>query len=763
MLTKAGAKLLDFGLAKLSEGRDGAPGAPVLPGASGGSMLPTATRNLTTAGTLLGTFQYMAPEQLEGKEADARTDIFTFGVVVYEMATGRRAFEGRSQASLIAAILKEQPRPISELQPLYPAGLDRVVRACLEKDPDDRVQTAHDLRRQLGWVADGSLSGAGTPSTSVVSSPAAGAAVSGVTPRRRSMKRWLVAPTALLFGVVMAGLGWWLRPEPARPILRVNLALPPKTQLDTEHRCLALSPDGSVLAYAASSADGKRNLWVRRLDSLQAQALAGTEDATYPFWSPDGAFLGFFAEGKLKKVPAGGGTVQTLCDAADGRGASWGGAGTIVFAPGPYGGLSAVSSSGGTATPLTTPSDDGTTHRLPHFLPDGRRLLFFAGVPGKDARNGIYSVDIAGKGQALVAAENSEGRYVSPGYLVFVRDGNLMAQRMDPQTLRLSGEAVPIAEKVQYNSFRWNGGFAFSDTGLLVYQGGGGVPKARLTWFDDTGKNLGGVGEPADFLEVAVAPDERRAVATLSSGAGGRELWIYDLARGVGSRFTFSPDGASSPVWSPDGRQVAYTDGENRIFVKAADGGSEPRAVLDIAGSNRQVTQWTPDGAGLIFWSQEAKSRLDLNYIPIAPGAKPRSLLATPAAERDGLISPDGRWLLYNSNESGRREEFIVSYPALAGKWQISTNGATTGFWAEGGRRVLYVDLDSRFKSVDVTAQAGNLTIGAPRAAFGDRPLTDSGGLAPDGKRALVAVPTEESQQSTLVLETDWVAAMPRP
>jgi len=761
MLTRSGAKLLDFGLAKLREERDGAAGAPAVPG-SGGSLLPTATRNLTTAGTLLGTFQYMAPEQLEGKEADARTDIFTFGALVYEMATGHRAFEGKSQASLIAAILKEQPRPIVDLQPLSPAGLDRVVRACLEKDPDDRVQTAHDLRRQLGWVADGSLTGATVSSPGVVSSPAAGAAVVRAASQRRGAMAGLALPAILLFGALMAGLGWWLRPQPAQPLLRVNLALPPRTQLDGENRCLALSPDGLTLAFTATGAEGKRRLWVRPLDSLQAQALAGTEGATYPFWSPDGKFLGFFADGKLKKVPAAGGTVQTLCDAPDGRGASWGAGGTIAFAPGPYTGLSLVSSSGGTATQVTTPAVEGTTHRLPYFLPDGKRLLFLASGPGKDAHNGIHSLDLASKAVTLVAEENSEGRYAAPGYLAFVREGNLVAQRLDPKSLRLSGEAVPIAEKVQYNPSRWNGGFAFSDTGLLVYMGGAGVAKARLTWFDQDGKNLGALGEAANFIEIALTPDLGRAVATIWSGTGVPDLWLYDLARGVGSRFTFTPTGANSPVWSPDGRQVAYTDIENRIYVKAADGASEPRAIIEHAGNNRQVTQWTPDGAGLLFWTQDPKNGLDMNYIPVAPGGTPRPVVATPAGERDGSISPDGKWLLYTSNESGRQEVYVVSYPAIGGKWQVSPAGAATGVWVEAGRRVVYFDLDGGIQSVDITAQGGNLTIGAPRRVFGGIPVTVAGAISPDGKRLLVAAPTEESVQSNLVLVTDWAAALPQ-
>jgi len=761
MLTKSGAKLLDFGLAKLTEERDGAAAGPIVPG-SGGSLLPTATRNLTTAGTLLGTFQYMAPEQLEGKEADARTDIFTFGALVYEMATGQRAFEGKSQASLIAAILKEQPRPIADLQPLSPAGLDRVVRACLEKDPDDRVQTAHDLRRQLGWVADGSLTGATVSSPGTVSSPVAGAAVARAGSQRQRALAWLALPAILVFGALMAGLGWWLRPQPAAPHLRVNLALPPRTQLDSENRNLALAPDGLTLAFTGTGAEGKRRLWVRPLDSLQAQALAGTDGATYPFWSPDGRFLGFFADGRLKKVPASGGTVQTLCDAQDGRGASWGAGGTIAFAPGPYSGLFLVSSSGGAATQVTTPTVEGTTHRLPYFLPDGKRLLFLSSGPGEGVHNGIHSFDLDSKAVTLVLEENSEGRYAAPGYLAFIHEGNLMVQRMDPQSLKLSGEAVPIAEKVQFNPSRWNGGFAFSDTGLLIYMGGAGVSKARLTWFDEQGKNIGALGEPANFIEIALAPDLRHAVGTIWTGTGVPDLWLYDLARGVGSRFTFAAKGATSPVWSPDGRQVAYTDIENRIYVKAADGASEPRAIVEAVGNNRQVTQWTPDGAGLLFWAQDPKNDLDIDYVPVAPGGTPRPVLATAAGERDAAISPDGKWMLYNSNESGRQELYVVSYPTIGGKWQISPSGSATGtgFWVEGGRRIVYLDLDGAVQSVDVTPQGGNLAIGAPRPVFVGLPPTAPAAIAPDGKRFLVAAPTEESVQSNLVLVTDWATAL---
>jgi len=754
MLTKAGVKLLDFGLAKLRDAGAGPGSADGID--AGGSLLATTTRQLTTAGTILGTFQYMAPEQLEGKEADARTDIFALGVLVYEMATGRKAFEGASQASLIAAILKEQPRPIADLHPLSPAGLDRLVRACLAKDPDERIQTAHDVRLQLEWIAEGNLPG-GSASMAGAAPIAAGAAP-GAAPVRRGVGAWVAGTAALLFGLVTGGLGWWLHAPTPPSRLRVNLELPPKTRLDLQNTSLALSPDGRTLAFAASGQDGKLFLWLRPIDSLQAQPLAGTDGATYPFWSPDGRFVGFFAEGKLKKIQASGGAVQTLCDASDGRGASWGADGVIVFAPGPFGGLSRVSAAGGAPASLTTPESEGTTHRLPFFLPDGRRLLFFSAQPGKQDTSGIHSLDLDTKTITLVAKEESEGRYVPPGYLVFVREGNLMSQPIDPAGLRVSGEAVPIAEKVQFNPNRWAGAFTLSESGLMLYQTGAAVAKSRLTWFDLEGKEQGTVGEPANFIGLSLAPDGKRAAAMVLSGAGRSDVWLYDLLRGVGSRFTFDAEGAFSPIWSPDGRQVAYTDFNARIFVKSADGASESRGVLMETGANRGLDDWIPDGSGILFWSQSGTTGLDILFQPVVGDGKPRPLIATAAREQFAHLSPDGRWMLYSSDESGRAEVYVVPYPEPGGRWQVSTGGASGGEWVEGGRRIVYADLENKLVSVDIAAQGGNLVIGAPRAIFGGRPVPQIGSLSRDGRRMLAAVPFEEAASPALVLVTDWTA-----
>ena len=791
MLTRSGAKLLDFGLAKLIEGRGsaqgeragagGAAGGSAAGPGAGGSLLATATGDLTTAGSLLGTFQYMAPEQLEGREADARTDIFAFGLLVYEMATGRRAFEGRSQASLIAAILKEQPRPIAEWQPLSPAGLDRVVRACLAKDPDDRVQTAHDVRMQLGWVADGSLSdaargatGAAAGGASGVSSGAGPASTgAGPAPARRAgaelarsgrgLSPGIATLLILAFGAAGAAIGWWMHAAPRAPGLHVNIQLPPKTLLDLQNTALALSPDGRFLAYAGSGSDGLQRIWVRPLDGLEAQPLPGTENGTYPFWAPDGKSIGFFADQKLKRIPASGGTVQTVCGAPDGRGASWSAAGMIAFAPAPFGGLAVVPAAGGTPTPLTQPEGDGTTHRLPRFLPDGRRLLFLASTAKKDAVNGIHALDLDTKAITLVAKENSGAIFVPPDTLAFVREGNLMAQRFDPKSLRVTGEAVPIAEKVLFNPNRWTGAFSFSDTGLLVYLSGAGIARARLTWFDVEGKELEAIGEPASIVEVALSPDMRRAAATVLGPTGVPNVWIYDLARGVGSRFVFEGDNSSSPVWSPDGRQIAYVDTENRISVKPADGATAARVLLAPTGPNRLLTQWIPDGSALLYWQQGPKNGDDVFLLPLA-GGEPHPILAAAANERDALVSPDGRWLLYNSDESGRTEAYVVSYPGRGGKWQVSPAGALAGSaaWGYGGRRVLYVDPSGKPQGVDFSVANGNPTIGAPRPVFGGRTFFGPAALTPDGQRLLMAQPAEQSALSSLVLITDWSASLAR-
>jgi eukaryotic-like serine/threonine-protein kinase len=749
MLTKSGVKLLDFGLAKAM--------APPVQSAvtSLPTVMGTAGENLTQEGTILGTFQYMAPEQLEGREADARTDIFAFGCVLYEMATGRKAFVGASQASLISSIMKEEPAPISATAPATPPALERVVKRCLSKDAEDRWQNAADLKSELKWISEGG-SQSGIP-----------APVAQVSRRRAS---WVPLVAALAVGAAGFATAWILRRPTPAPLLRASIELPPRMDFDPSNTALALSPDGTTLAIDASGPDGKRQLWVRRLDGFAVQSLTGTDDATCPFWSPDSKFIGFFAEQKLKKVPASGGTVQTICDAADGRGASWSEKDVIVFAPAPFGGLSKVSAAGGSPTPLTKQDKPGATDRLPWFLPGGKRLLYLSGsqTSDKEKTTAINCLDLESGKSTLVAKESSEGRYAAPGYLLFVREGNVMAQPFDAASAKTTGEAVPVAEHVRFSAPRWSGNFSASQNGRLVFHSGGVARKAQLTWFDLDGKELGKVAEPGNVGTTEISPDGTRAAATILGGPGGTipEVWLYELGRGVSSRFVFGGQGSFFPVWSPDGRLITYGDVGGGIAIKAADGTSEPK-MLWPAKTNTWPLSWSPDGKLIVFRVQDPKSGgLDL-WVVDADGSRPaHPLIATPAEEMAGEISPDGKWLAYTSNESGRREVYVVPFPNLGEKRQVSTSGGIFPGWL-GANRIFFIQPpDNKLFAVDVEVRGASLLVGAAAPLFGGKPLPRSMGIgaspglsaAPDGKRLLMPVPIDEEASPLVRVVSDWVA-----
>jgi Tol biopolymer transport system component len=735
-LTKSGAKVLDFGVAKL---RDEAIVDNV-----------TRTTPLTSQGAMLGTVQYMAPEQLEGKPVDHRADLFAFGAVLYEMLTGKRAFEGQSQASVIAAILREDPRPVSLLIATTPAALDRVVTSCLAKNPEERWQSAGDLARELRWI------GGGTGAVAVTS-PA------GVKAARR-IPAWAIGAVALVGAVALFALGWMLhRPVPT-PLMRANLVLPAGTTLDSDNASIALSPDGSKLAYAAHEETGPGKLWVRPLTSLVAQPLAGTEGASYPTWSPDGSSLAFFADGKLKKVRATGGAVQSICPAPNGRGASWGTGDVIVFTPDTFGPVFQVPASGGAATAVTKVPDEISTHRNPHFLPDGKRVLFFSGKATADPDGGVYCLDLATKRTELVLKVDSEGLYVEPGYLVFVRDGNLLAQPFDPSSFHLSGEAVPIAEKVQFNSFRRTGTYTLSRNGMLVYLSDTILRETQLTFYELDGTASGTVGEPAMFwIQTRISPDDRRALTSVRRPGEGSDVWMYDLARGIGSRFTFNDAGALGATWSPDGRQVAYADAGGIVWIKPADGTSAPRKVTSEPLGTAIPLHFTPDGSGIAVFTNSGKRGTDMMIVPVSASGKPQPLLATAANEIGAEFSPDGRWMGYGSDESGRGELYVTSFPGPGGKWQVSTNGATSGGWLGAGKEVWYVDLEGKFFAVPIATSGGGLEVGTRRPLFGGQALpVDSFEFTHDGKRLLGAARRASTTGPVLTLVTQWASELGR-
>ncbi len=462
------------------------------------------------------------------------------------------------------------------------------------------------------------------------------------------------------------------------------------------------------------------------MDGFTVAPLAGTDDAAIPFWSPDGRNIGFFADRKLKRIPAAGGAVQTICEAADGRGASWSVDDVIVFAPAPFGGLWKVPAGGGTAEPLTKAEGAGATHRLPWFLPDGKRLLYFSGTQTSDEekKSAIEALDLRTGRSTFVAHENSEGRYAEPGYLLFIRDGNLLAQRLDPSSLKAKGPATPIAEGVLFEPYRWFGNFTVSNLGLLVFQSNTAQRKRRLTWFDLDGRQLGQVGEAADFFSVTLSPDDRRVASTIRSGASAKpEVRLYDLDRGVGSRFTFGDQGADFPIWSPDGRRIAFGDPGFGVRVKAADGASEAKVVLPER-TNIWPLSWSPDGKHMLLRIQDSKTGgVGLWDLALEGDHQPRKLVdSDPDEFLNGSISPDGKWLLYVSNETGRSEIYLVPFAGLGEKRQVSTAGGASGRWLSDRSIVYGQPPDGKLFVVDVDTKGGSLQIGPPHPIFGGRP-----------------------------------------
>ncbi len=498
MLTKTGAKLLDFGLAKSTM----APAA----GPSGITATPTMTSPLTAEGSLVGTFQYMAPEQLEGCEADARSDIFAFGAVLYEMLTGKRTFSGRTQASLIASILKEEPRPLAELAPMTPPALERLVRGCLAKDPDERRQTAHDLLLELRWVVEGG-SQAGVPAP--------------VARHRRSRERiaWAIAVAALVACAAAVGFIWTRpAPVPAR-IVRAYVPMPPDAQMNlssAQPGPVSISPDGTMLVFAARNAKGEVMLYVRRVDELEARPLPGTERGAYPFWSPDSTMIGFLSgDRKLKKMSASGGPPQTICDASNMKGASWAADGTILFAPAHNTGIFKVADIGGEPEQVTKLDESGkeTSHRFPWFLPDGKHFLFLVRMSSSnDSEIRLGSLESLETRKLTNAQSNAE---YAEGYMLFMKDGSLMAQTFDTDRLELEGGAFPVAESVRYEPRASLGVFSVSTNGVLSYLEGTVNPGRELVWVDREGKRLGTVGDKAVYADVEISPDGKYVAATV--------------------------------------------------------------------------------------------------------------------------------------------------------------------------------------------------------------------------------------------------------
>ena len=769
-------KVLDFGLAKAMEPAGAAsssgPGGVAGAGAVNLTHSPTLTSPAlgTMQGVILGTAAYMAPEQARGLGVDKRADLWALGVILFEMLSGRRLFEGELVTDVLAGVLKQEI-DWSALPPETPPALRRLLRRCLERKPENRIRDAGDVRWELDEIAR-----TGGEEAAATVAPSAAEVVA----RRVPVWRWLAAAgLGLALGLGAAFALGWLGPRqaPARSVK--SYLLPPEKTSFAFRPSLggpALAPDGTKLVFSASDDSGRTSLWVRPLDSTGARELTGTEDASYPFWSPDSRWVGFFVPGKLRKIDVTGGPPETVCDAASGRGGSWSPGGVIVFSPQVFSGLQRVSAAGGTPVALSE-LDAGrsqTSQRWPVFLPDGRHFLYWAGVPlnsAADQGDGIFVGSIDGGKTEFLLPTDSDALYAPPGYLLFLREGLLMAQGFDASERRLRGDAFPIAEQVANPQNYRLGDFSVSQEGTLVYQTGE-AGLSQIVRLDAKGSVVGEVGEPASIDGIRLSPDGTRLAIQISDARSKNvDLWIAELSRNVLTRFTFEPGLEISPVWSPDGTRIAYSSNNNGrsldVFVKAASGAGEPKALVK-SEMTKYPSDWSSDGRYLALTAVDphGTTKSDIWIAPVEGGGAPSSFLATPFNERSAVFSPDGRWLAYQSDASGTDQVYLTPFPGPGGKWQISQNGGRRAVWRRDGRALDFEGPDGTLFEVEVTAKEGAIEVGNPVARMKLAQFVTSGNSAAyeleAAGRGVLAIRQVENSSMPLTLVTNWTAALKR-
>ena len=728
-------KLLDFGLAKWSTSDDAAPLA----------AQPTRL-DVTAQGTLIGTLQYMAPEQVEGKEADARTDIFAFGAVLYEMLTGKKAFEGKSQASLIGAIMKAEPRPIAHAQPLTPAVLEQIVARCLVKDPDERWQHAATVRHKLQWIVRNR-----GRSTAVIEAP---------------RRRWLEVAVGTAIAVALAAVAvpaylYWRGGADPEPI-QFRHTISGLSESD-----IAVSPDGQTIAFVAKpDASGSSSLYTRPLKGLVAVKLAGTDGATQPFWSPDNQHIGYLSGNKIRKVPAAGGAPKDVCEAKDVAGAAWSASqgGAILF--GSPKGLSVVSAEGGQPAAVTELAQGETGHFWPTFFPDGRSFAFLAWSSDPKTR-ALFVGSLDSKERQKLTAGESGPVYAASGpsrtaagaYLFFLRKTALFAQPFDASNRRFTGEPVQVVGDVSSGA-EGRGNFALSQNGVLLYfQGIAGIAAAgrgravQAQWNWTGGARSGTAIEPGPYGDMDLSPDGRLiAITKQDAGAATADIWVIDWAKSVSHRVTSDPGNAIDPVWSPDGARIAFTSyrkGNADIYVKNANGVGEETPLLD-SPTNESIEDWSRDGKHIAYL-QGKDGFQDIYALPLdglKPG-KPFPVVQGQYRKDEPQFSKDGKWLAYTSDEnvSGRFEVYVVSFPKADLKQQISTDGGGQPRWSWDGKQVHYRTLNNQFMSVDLKLGATiehavprRLTIASTTHPTAGEPTRHMWSVASDGS-ILVRVP----------------------
>jgi len=694
MLVKSGAKLLDFGLAKLQ--------AAETP--TNLSALPTEQANLTAEGTILGTLQYMAPEQLEGKEADSRTDIFAFGAVVYEMATGKKAFEGKSQASLIAAIMEKDPPAMAELQPMTPPTLDHVVRRCMSKEPDKRWQVASDVMAELKWVTE---VGTGIGASDRVTAPA----------RWERALPWSVAVVLGITAVLLA-LQVLLGPTTDNSP-QWSTILPPNSTADIAPHP-AVSPDGQSVVFRARNLLGEETLWVRSFDSPSARELVGTRNAMVPFWSPDSRSVGFFdfQEGKLKRIDVSGGTPQTLADASsEPRGGTWNQDGLILFSPIWPGPLYTVSSSGGQRVQVTETRSDATGYESPHFLPGGRRFLFFD-QDRSERRFTLNAGSLDSNEVQVVADFRSRAEYAN-GYLFYGQGSTLFAQKFDTDRLEFSGEPFRLSDRL---GISWgelsNYAFSVSDD-VLTYAHGGMNSESHIISLDRQGRRLETFDISGVIFGFVLSPDETRiAFDRWDPKTNSDNVWLAELATGLSTRFTFDDWWTGVPLWLPDGDRILTTDWTDSYSIKGVLDGEIEKVSHGRPAGGGWPSDWSLDGRYVVFVEMDPNTQSDVWMLPLSGEGQSIPYLNTPFNETSARLSRDSRWLAYRSDESGEYEIYVQSFPQPGKKLRVSTSGGEQPMWSKDGRKLYYLSPDSKLMAASIQFSSSSLEISERQVLF---------------------------------------------
>ena len=740
-------KLLDFGLAKALEG-DATAGDI--------SSSPTISRLATQAGIILGTAAYMSPEQAKGRPVDCRTDIWAFGCVLYEMLTGKHAFDGETVTDVLAAVVRAEPE-WSQLPTSAPDRVRELLRRCLKKDAKQRLQAIGDARIAIDETQDGAE----------ISGPAQ-------VPRSQPWRRVLPGVALAVLALMAVITGYIARssspaqtivseisaPENTSFVLMGNFAGPP-----------VLSPDGQRLAFVATGSDGRLRLWVRQLSTQAAQPLEGTEGATFPFWSRDSRSLGFFANGNVNRIEATGGPAIAIAEAPQGRGGAWGSDGTILYAPSTTSPLYRVAASGGTPQPVTKldRARQETTHRWPQFLPDGKHFLFYAKGTVEQSYAG-YGASVNGGEPKLLVRGDSSAVYAPPGYLLFVRQGTLMAQRFDANTMTLTGDAMPLAKNAEVNLSVWRGVFTVSENGILLYHTeNANSQNMRLLWFDRTGKQIGETGPPSDYGTLSLAPDGSRLAVTAGIRTGNLYISVYDLSRGISTRLTFSAGNNGQPKWSADGNSIVFLSNEGgqwHLYQKPADGtGTASPLVVDDA--QESLPSFSYDGRYLIFERQAAQPgsyHREIWSLPLFGDRKAFPVVQNQQFDMvQPALSPDGKWLAYMSPESGRPEVYVVPFTQGGGKWLVSNAGGRFPLWRRDGRELFYLSLDNKIISAEITAQGTRFAIGKVNPLFQANPVFSTGwcyDVSSDGKKFVINTQADEKTAEPLTLIINWAALL---